>query len=330
MKFHLLKRLSISSILLLGACNESKKTSVWIYTSTYKEVLELYKAPLAKEFPDVDIQWFQAGSENVAARLTAEIAGGAPKADLIMTSDLFFYQELKERGQLLKLESPALASLPAPYVDADKTFAVTRFPVMVIAYNKRKIDDKPKGFRDLLSPRFKGKLTMPSPLESGTALTTSLYLFHNFGASYFDSLRAQDVLSAGGNGATMARIESGEKPVGIVLMENVLQSREKGKDWVEFIVPEEGALAMPSPVAVFKATKNPVIAQKIFDWFLSKAAQEILIKGWVYSPFHDTAAPNGAPAWSSLKMQTWDLPTFKKWGQERQNVKDLFQKTVLK
>lgn len=319
-------------LLSLGACNKAPKNEVWIYTSTYKEVLALYEKDLNKEFPDIKIKWFQQGSENVAAKILAEQSGGETKADIMMTSDLFFYQEQKHMGKLEALPEAITQAIPPNLVDPDRAFVVTRFPVMVLAVNKNKISDadRPTSFKDLTLPRFKNKVTMPSPLDSGTALASVLYLNKMFGAPYFEALRKNEILAAGGNGAVFSRLQSGEKPVGVILMENVLQAREKGNNFVDFIVPSEGALAIPSPIAVFKSSKNKEAALKVTQWFLSPAGQAVLSKGWIYSAFANEIPPAGGPRWADLKLQPWDLKTFEAWGAEKQKTKEVFQNTVLK
>jgi iron(III) transport system substrate-binding protein len=103
------------SLALCAACTKSNKKEIWIYTSTYKEVLALYEPQLKKDFPDVDIQWFQAGSEDVAARVNAELTGGGTKADLIMTSDLFYFRSSKSRGSFCRSRNPKLSTnFPRP------------------------------------------------------------------------------------------------------------------------------------------------------------------------------------------------------------------------
>ena len=56
---------------------------------------------LTKSFPDVEFKWYQSGSENVAAKVNSEVLSGQSQADLILTSDSFWYEELKTKGKLL-------------------------------------------------------------------------------------------------------------------------------------------------------------------------------------------------------------------------------------
>lgn len=319
-------------LLLLVACSDTPpEKELWIYTSIYQEVYPNFEPGLREAFPTVTFRWFQSGSEKIAAKVLAEQKGGGSKADVLMTSDLFFYQELKKLDLLMRLDGPNIKALPAAFRDPDNRFAINRFPLMVLAYNNELIAEEkaPRSFLDLIDERFTGKLTMPSPLESGSALTAVLYLHQRFGKSYFEGLRSVDVLAAGGNGATLSRIQSGERPVGMVLLENVLKAEASGLEAVTWVVPAEGALPIPAPLGVLKHSDQPELAKQVLDWFFSAAARQVVVAGWVHSTFASDPAPEGAPAWRNIKRHPWDLATFARWSEERQAVKTFFQQIVL-
>src|SRR5947207_1426202 len=118
----------------LCACNQPGQ-SLWIYTSVYPHVVETMKKRLAARFPGVDIRWYQSGSENVAAKVTSELLSGHTRADILMTSDLFWYEDLREQHQLLEYDSPAVAKVPTQFRDPGHAWAASRIPAMIIAYN---------------------------------------------------------------------------------------------------------------------------------------------------------------------------------------------------
>lgn len=156
------RTLSLLVLALLAAgCGGPESKELWIYTSLYKDVYPLYEPALAEAFPGVDFKWYQSGSEKIAARILAEEKGGGTKADLLMTSDLFFYQELERLGLLVELSGANVERLPEAYRDPDGVFAIHRFPLMVLAYNPQVLtaEEAPRSFRDLVEPRFKGRLT---------------------------------------------------------------------------------------------------------------------------------------------------------------------------
>jgi iron(III) transport system substrate-binding protein len=317
---------------LLSCSKSSEKKTIWIYTSLYKEVLSLFDPHLQKQFPQLEIKWYQAGSEDVSAKILAEKKGGKTQASLLMTSDIFFYLDLAEKGELLNLEEAALSKLDAHYANPDKNIAVVRLPVMVMAFNPKfvKADEAPVSVKEMLSKKFRSKTTMPSPLQSGTALTSLFFLEKQLGGNLLAQLKESDVLAAGGNGATLARILSGERPLGLVLMENVLQAHTKGQHDVVYQIPEEGAMPIPSPLSVLKDTEHPAEATAVASWFMGDQAQEIIRQAWLYAVSKKVAPPNGAPDYASLHKMEWTWPLLSQWKSQREDMKKRFQESVLR
>lgn len=333
----LLLALLISIAFLTGsmtACTRSGGKQVWIYTSIYKEVIEEMKGPLQKAVPEADIQWFQGGSENVASKLSAELAAGHAKADLILTSDPFWYLELKSAGKLLPVHGAvATQGTPAAFADPDGAFTGVRLPVILIGYNESAIaaSEAPKSWKDLLDPKWKGKIAMPSPLESGTAFTAVALLSKNLGWEYFQALQKQDVLAAGGNSSVITRIETKERPIGIVLLENILKAREKGSP-VQAVYPSDGAIPVNSPIAILKDTRNPELARKVHDWFFSDEAQKAMVKSGMYSLIPGIPSHPGARPWKEVQGQLlrWSPEIAAELFSKREEIKTRFAETVLR
>ncbi|MGZ3696630.1 MAG: ABC transporter substrate-binding protein [Bdellovibrionota bacterium] len=315
------------SALTLSSCQS--KNEVWVYTSLYKEVIAEMEPMLRAAFPEVDVKFFQGGSENVAAKLNTELAAGHTKADLILTSDPFWYFELKQGGKLLAYDSPAARAVPAAFSDPDHAFVTVRIPVMVIGYNGEAFRDPsslPKSWKDL--PAQKGKVSIGSPLESGTTFTAVALLQKQYGWLFFKQLRDQDLISAGGNNSVINRIETKERPIGIVLLENILKARSKGST-VRPIYPNDGAVLVPSPIAILKESKNPELAKKIYDWFFSTEAQNAIVKSGMYSPLPQIAPPAGAKAWAEFRKMPWSPQLGSEIFSQREQIKTKYSEVVL-
>ncbi len=316
---------------LTAAC--TKKKEIWIYTSIYKEVIAELTPALERAMPGTKIQWYQGGSETIASKVNAEISAGKAKADLILTSDPFWYEELMVAGKLLPYESAIAKKTPADYLDPAHHFANVRLPVMVIGYNSDvlKESDLPKSWQDLTKKEFKGKLAMPSPLESGTAFVTVALLSKKYGWDYFKALQANDLLAAGGNSSVINRIETKEKPIGIVLLENILKAWGKGSP-VRPIYPTDGIIPVLSPIAILKDSEHPEDAKKVYDWFFTDEAQNAIVKSGMYSMLPGIPAPvNGLPfAEASAKMMPWSGSILDELFQHRDSIKKQFHDLILK
>lgn len=253
------------------------KSELWVYTSIYKEFIAPIEAAFEKANPDVDVQVFQAGSEKIQAKVEAELLAGKPQADLMLTSDPFWGADMKKRG---------LAS----------DIAENYYGLMVIVVHKDLAKDKrPAAFADLTKPELKGLVQIGSPLESGTVFSSVAYLSRKYGWEYFEKLRKNGIASSGGNSTVIQKVESGEKKVGVVLLENVLAAQKRGSP-LEIVYPSDGAIPLPSVQVVMKDAKNKASAEKFGAFLLSEDGQKLLRNGFMYPVNAKVPAPEGAIA----------------------------------
>jgi len=311
--------------LALAACGDTGANEVWIYTSIYPRVIEKLEPALQTAFPDVTFRWYQKGSEQVAARINAEIASGDVLCDLLMTSDPFYYAQLKDRGLLLPHASPGAADLPEGLRDPENAFTTVRVPLMVIVVNHDRVPiiDHPASFKALVDPKYKGKVSMGDPLKSGTNFTTVAVLSKLYGWEYFEALHGNGVVSQGGNSAVLHRIETGERPIGVILLENVLPRIAKGAP-LTIVYPTDGAIPIPSPVAIMKSTSDPELAKRVQDLFFLPEVQAAIVEGHMYSPLPNFAPPNGGRPWEDLEIYPWTAAFVDQVKRERNAIKKRF------
>ena len=318
----------------LGCDSGPKKPTVTIYTSIYENVIAEMRPVLAEEFPDIEIKWYQKGSEEVAAKVNAEIAAGGVRADIIMPSDPFWYAELKDGGHLLEYTSPGAASIPEELKDSDGAFVTVRVPVMVMTVNSANLPEKawPKTFAELTDPKWRGRITMGNPLQSGSNFTSVAALAEKYGWEYFEGLRRNEIVSAGGNSSVLNRVATGEKDVGIILLENLLKARAEDANFPTAIIyPEDGAILVPSPIAIGANAKFPEAAKRVYDFMLSEAGQRAIVGGHMYSPFEAMSGPEGARPWSeiySTALVPWSADYLNRTRAKRDDIKENFGRII--
>lgn len=271
---------------------------VWIYTSMYPSVIAELEPALRAAYPDIEPKFFQAGSEKVAQRVQAEWDAGSSPACLLLTSDPFWYVELAESGRL-QPHLPPNALHVANY-DRDGLWIASRYGLMVLAANTNNVPEPPKRIADLADPRFRGRVTMADPLASGTAFTALAF----FDAPFIEGLKANAMVASGGNSAVLARLETGEQDVGLVLLENLIVAKRKGSPVAAFF-PEDGAILVPGPIAMTAGCPNPAAAAVVYDFLLSKPGQEAIVRGDMYAALPEVAPPEGAPPLESVVIRPW-------------------------
>lgn len=274
---------SLVAILTLTApvAAAAGKTEVWVYTSIYKEFAGPIEAAFEAQNPDIDVQVFQAGSEKIQAKVEAELLAKKPQADIILTSDPFWSLDLARRG--LAAQRPGHAAVETNYNS-----------LMILIANKNlPADKRPTSFQDLTKPEFNNLIQAGSPLESGTTFATVAYLSKKYGWEFFEKLRANNLASAGGNSAVIQKVESGEKKVGIVLLENALAAQKRSSP-IDIIYPADGSIPIPSVQVILKDGKNQANAAKFADFILSEAGQKLLLAGYMYPTNKSVSGPEGA------------------------------------
>jgi iron(III) transport system substrate-binding protein len=321
-------------LLLLTACNKDNgKKEIWIYTSLYKDTIADMNPQLEKAFPHLKINWYQAGSEEIAAKVNTELIAGAPKADILISSERFWYQELADSGRLISWKPEAFDSFEDDYRNELGTFHVVCIPIMVLVYNSDVIKDAdaPKSFKEMTDPRFKGLITGGSPLASGTAFTTVLALQHKYGWPFFHELKKNNFLFDGGNSAVIKRIQTKERPIGFVLLENVLRFQHDDPR-LKIVYPEDGVVTQFNTMGIPKKKENREEVMKIANWFFTQAGQEAMTRSFMHSPLKNFPAPVGAPTLASLKEKAFPWPNdlIKELTEKRFDIKETYVEIMFK
>ncbi len=323
----------MSLVTFLSCSKKSDQQEVWIYTSLYKDTIAEMTPKLEKAFPGVKINWYQAGSEEIAAKVNTELMAGEPKVDILLSSERFWYQELSDSGKLHKFKPANFEMFYDDLKNFEETFHVASIPVMVLVYNNEimKADEAPKTFKALGDAYLKGKVTGGSPLASGTNFTTVAALQKKYGWGYFKQLKENNFFFEGGNSAVIRRIQNKEKAVGWVLLENILRFKNEDPR-LQVIYPEDGVVTQFNTLAITKKTSSREISEKVANWMLSPEGQEMMIGSYMYSVLKGFKAPTGAPDFMEIKMKAfhWNPSLIKDITKNRDQIKEEFSKIIFK
>ena len=303
---------------------------VMIYTSIYPDIIDnMCKPNLTKAFPNMEVKWFQGGTEKVITKITGEIKADKVGADLLMVADPSYYLKLQSEKRLFNYVSPNLKDVVTAK-DKDGAWASVRISNMIIAYNadKMKAEDAPKSWKDLTDPKWQGKVAMPNPLLSGTAFVAVGALADKYGWEYFDQLKANGIRVEQGNSAIQNKLLTGEYAVAMILEENILKLQETKHENLKVIYPADGVVVIPSPIAIMSTTKNPDGAKATVDWWLSKEGQLAVVKGWMHSVREDVQPPNGAPALKTFIANAVKVD-WQKLADENAKIKEAFRVRVM-
>lgn len=314
----------------LASCSFSKP--VRIYTSLAPEVIAEMGPLLAKAVKGVEVTWYQASNEEIAKKVKADHSDDDPQADLILGTDALWYQDLKVSGKLLPYASKAAAEVPERYRDPEHHFSTARIHVMLLAYNSDvlKPEELPSRWSDLKDAKWSQKFSMPSPFEVQAGFIHIGILSKIYGWEFFAQLKQLGLFAAGGNPAVIHRMETRERPLGAVLLETVLRAQAKGSP-VRPIYPLDGVIPVPGPIAILASTKHPEATKKVYDWFFSPAAQNVIVRGGAYSPLPKIVSPDNARPWAALQAQlmVWSPALLSELHSNQDQIRAKFSEVVL-
>nr|WP_298095999.1 ABC transporter substrate-binding protein [uncultured Shinella sp.] len=280
-----------------------------LYTSQPNEDAQATVDGFMAANPDIKLEFVRDGTPKIMAKLQAEIAAGNPVADLLLIADAVTLERLKQDGKLLAYMSPEAVDYDAILYDKDGYYYSTKLITTGIVYNTS-ASTKPTSWQDLVKPETKGLATMPSPLTSGAALihAQTLTAVDGLGWDYYKALAENGTTAAGGNGAVLKAVASGEKAYGMVVDYMPIREKAKGAP-VEFVFPKEGVSAVTEPVGILASSKNAEAAKKFVDYVLSAEGQEGFVKLGYIPARKGIAMPEGFPARETIRVLPLDAAT---------------------
>jgi iron(III) transport system substrate-binding protein len=144
---------------------------VVFYTTMEVFTLDAVKAAFEKK-TGIQVDYWRAGLTDVLARALSEYRAGKPVMDVIgIPGD--YMQIMANDGALAKYDSPSFKGFAKDAVDP-LLGARYRNILFGAIYNKNEIKGSaPKTLEDIVKPEFRGKLTMPHPVNH---LTTTQWL----------------------------------------------------------------------------------------------------------------------------------------------------------
>ena len=293
-----------------------KEGKVTYYTAMDLSVAE----PMAKAFeaayPGIKVAVERSGAERIFNRIGQEMASKIYRVDVVNGSDAAHFISWKREGWLAPYVSEEMArDLPDDMRDPDGLYCTQRIHLCTIAYNTKMIApaDAPKGFMDLLNPKYAGKLVKAHPGYSGTIMTATQQISRELGWSYFEKLAKQKVLQVQSATEPPKRIEAGERAVAVDGSDYLFWlAKERGSP-IEVVQAVEGTPQISNPMGVFKTAPNPNAARLMVSWIMSAEGQSFLVNLSGQYPANRQVKPKpGRPLLSSIKTFKEDPVTVEK------------------
>jgi len=294
---------------------------VW-YTSlalpSAEKVAKLFEAA----YPGIKVEVHRTGSQRILQRVMQELQANLKLVDVIHTSDAGHFVLLKEKKLLMKYTPAGVDPFPAGFKDRDGYYYGLRATVNVIAYNTKLVSagEIPKGWKDLLDPKWKGKLVTAHPGYSGVIATHVLALVHLHGWDYFKQLAQNKLMLVQSAVDPAGVVASGERLVAVNGGDYYYYQMKKKGNPIEVVYPKEGVPLVVSPTAIASFAPHPNAAKLFTDFTFSRELQQVMADSeGLYTGHPEVKYPSDKPKLSELKLLPVDAEELEKRNEEIKN-----------
>lgn len=236
----------------------------------------------------IPVEYMAAKGPEIASKLLAERRAGLYLPDVIIGASSPAVSTLKPAGAFDPME-PVLV-LPEvtdtklwwdnklPWVDKDHyfiAFLAYATPKIVVSPDAARPEDI-KSYRDLLEPKWKGRMAMHDPTIAGAGQSFIAVLAHYImGVDYLRQLAAQEPFISRDHRLLAEWVARGKYPVGLSLeSEAIEQMREAGMP-LTYVTASEGTYVTTGTgfLSLPKNAPHPNASTVFINWLLSKDGQ---------------------------------------------------------
>ena len=250
-----------------------KEGAVNLYTTIAEKDIPILVKPFELKY-GIKVNTWRAGTDKVLQRALTETAAGRHEFDVVHFGSPEM-EALAREKVLRPVVSPTYADLVPGSVPSHHEWAATLLSVWVQAYNTTLIrkSELPKTYRDLLDPRWKGRLGIEAKNQDWFASAVEINGGEEAGLKFFRELVARNGISPRkGHSLLNNLVISGEVPLALNVYNYMPeQARRKGApiDW--FVI--EPAIARSNAVGVARQSPHPAAALLFHEYMLTDAQQ---------------------------------------------------------
>ena len=272
--------------------NANKTVKIWTSGEDYKN--EYYLTECRKKFPDYDITLEYMNSSSIPAKIIEE--GDKVDCDIILSEEYCYLQ--KVTPQLAVLKDFDFAPFLDDIVTPDKKFSPEYKNSGCIILNRAVLEKNnlpaPTSYQDLLDPRYKNLISMPSPASSGTGYMFLRQLVNEWGEDaafdYFAKL-TENILqyTSSGSGPVNALVQ-GEVAIGFGMTGQAVTEINQGVP-LEVIFFAEGSPYSMYGNAILAKSYDRAEVRDVFNYLatdLCKGNNEKFFPDQVFKDFAPT------------------------------------------
>ena len=228
----------------------------------------------------IKVQEFDARASEITERIRTEQTSQRYVADIQFHGDTSILLQrqtdfVAEHGGV-----PNMKNLRPPFVANSHSIpAWVQVVCTLVNTSQVKPADEPKTWKDLLDPKWKGKILTDDMRAAGSGQTVFAVLYKNYGQDFLEKLKAQEMGVGRDLQENSRRVARGEYAIFINQI-IAFASPLKGLP-AKVAVMEDGCPFTPIQGAILKGAPHPNAARLFMNHLISKQSQVIYAKAWM-------------------------------------------------
>lgn len=206
-------------------------------------------------------------------------------------------------------------AIPAEYRDPDDLWIGNNLHLLVILQNTKLVPESegPKGWGDLLDPKWKGKIAFTDPANSGSAFTNVTLLAQLWGSGDAGWAKVEKLLEntkvLNRSSLVFQGVGNGEYPLGMSLEYSGYVWASNGAP-VKVVYPADGTVTAMEGCAIIKGGPNTDNAKVFVDFINRKDVRELILRHTFRRPARQdldlSKLPGNMPPLSAVKLVAYD------------------------
>lgn len=301
--------LLLAALMMFGAVSALAGGSLVIYSPHDADPLQAGISLFRAAYPDIKVEYIAAGTGELLQRVAAESEN--PLADVLWGGGADSLAAFKPYFQPYVCANDDV--IADDFKDAEDLWIGESPLPMVLFYNKNLVpeDEAPKGWEDLLNPKWKGMIAYASPAKSGSAYTQLCTMIlaqggpegggWDFVEKFYQNLDGK-VQDSSGNCHKL--VASGEYAIGVTIEKSAVLYADNPD--VAFVYPAQNS-AVPDGVAIIKNAPNLENAKLFVDFVTGFECQKDQNVNWKRRPVRSDLEPVGLLPLSELDLTNYDF-----------------------
>ncbi|HWL06066.1 MAG TPA: extracellular solute-binding protein [Xanthobacteraceae bacterium] len=242
----------------------------------WKKVVDAFKAKYG-----IDVKEFDARASEISERIRVEqtssrFIGDVEFHGLSTIVDQMNTGFLDDIGEIPNAKN-VRSDVPPGHAKAVPAWL--QFTCLLVNTNLVKPADEPKTYKDILDPKWKGKLLSDETRAIGSGQTMFAVTYQKYGADFAKQLREQNLVIDRDLQQASRRVARGEYPI---FLQQIIAFAAPLKSLpVKVIIPEEGCPVTPIQGAVLKGAPHPNAARLFINHFLDMDSQVTYADAWM-------------------------------------------------